>query len=43
MATGIEIHDLPLDPEHVWRMLREQKDVREEKWRWLKEEYYAKL
>ena len=43
MATGVEIHDLPLDPEHVWRLLREQKDTRDEKWRWLKEEYYAKL
>ena len=43
MATGIEIHDLPLDPEHVWKMLRQQKDTKDAKWKWLKEEYYAKL
>lgn len=43
MATGIEIHDLPLDPEHVWRLLQEQKDTKDENWSRLKEEYYAKL
>ena len=24
MATGIEIHELPLDPERIWRLLRER-------------------
>lgn len=28
MATGIKISDLPLDPEHVWRMLREQGKIK---------------
>jgi CO/xanthine dehydrogenase Mo-binding subunit len=28
MATGITITELPLDPEHIWRMIQEQKKGR---------------
>jgi CO/xanthine dehydrogenase Mo-binding subunit len=28
MATGLKITELPLDPEHVWKMLKEQKPAR---------------
>lgn len=29
MATGLHITELPLDPEHIWRMLKEQREAAE--------------